>query len=140
MFQKSWSYAILFLRYGMWQIYLFFILGHFLPFYLPKSPKNQNLKKNEKTPGDIIILHKVPKTMIICYTVPEIWHLTDVIVIFYFGLFITLSAPNSPKNQNRKKWKKYLKISRFYICVPKIMIRWCKVPEIWCTMDGRTAK
>ena len=27
---------------------LFFILGYFLHFYLPNSPKNQNLKKNEK--------------------------------------------------------------------------------------------
>ena len=24
--------------------------------------------------------------MIICYTVPEIWRVTDVIVIFHFGL------------------------------------------------------
>ena len=29
---KSWSYAILFLRYGAWQMSLFFILGPFLPF------------------------------------------------------------------------------------------------------------
>ena len=32
----------------------------------------------------------VPKIMIICYTVPEIWHMTDVIVIFHFGLFFAL--------------------------------------------------
>ena len=37
------------------------ILGHFLPFYLPNSLKNENLKKMEKTPGDIIILHKGTK-------------------------------------------------------------------------------
>ena len=36
---------------------LFSILGHFLLFYPPKSPKNQNLKKMKRTPGDIIILH-----------------------------------------------------------------------------------
>ena len=23
----------------------------------------------------------------------------------------------------------------FYTCVPKIMIRWCTVPEIWCATD-----
>ena len=45
----------------------------------------------------------VPKIMIICYTVPEIWHLTDVIVIFHFGLFFVLLPPNSPKNKNFKK-------------------------------------
>ena len=32
--------------------------------------------------------------MIICYTVPEIWHVMDVIVIFHFGLFFAL--PLSP--------------------------------------------
>ena len=41
--------------------------------------------------------------MIICYTVPEIWHVTDVIVIFHFGLFFALLPP---KNQSFKKIKK----------------------------------
>ena len=46
--------------------------------------------------------------MIIWYTVPEIWHKTDVIVIFHFGLFFALLSPpsNSPKNQNLTKMKK----------------------------------
>ena len=30
------------------------------------------------------------------------------------------------------KLKKSMKISSFYISVPKIMIRWYTVPEIWC--------
>ena len=47
----------------------------------------------------------VPKIMIICYTVPEIWHLTDVIVIFHFGLFFVLLPPNSPKNKNFKQMR-----------------------------------
>ena len=45
----------------------------------------------------------VPKIMIICYTVPEIWCVRDVIVFFHFGLFFALLPPNSPKNQNLKK-------------------------------------
>ena len=32
------------------------VFCHFLPFDPPKNPKNQNFE-NEKTPGDIIILH-----------------------------------------------------------------------------------
>ena len=41
----------------------FVILGDFLPFYhptpiTPNDPKNQNLKKIKKAPGDIIILHR----------------------------------------------------------------------------------
>ena len=34
--------------------------------------------------------------------------------------------------------KKHLEISSFYISVPKITIRWCTVPEIWCATDGQT--
>ena len=75
------------------------------------------------------------KIMIICYTVPEIWHKTDVIGVFHFGLFFALLSPNSPKNQNLKKIKN-VPVSCFYTCVPKIMISWCTVPEIWCTTDG----
>ena len=33
----------------------------FLPVYPPNTPKNKNFEKNEKTPGDIIILHKCTK-------------------------------------------------------------------------------
>ena len=47
-----------------------------------------------------------PKIMLICYTVPEIWCVTDVIVIFHFGLFFALLPPNSLKNQNFEKMKK----------------------------------
>ena len=51
----------------------------------PKNLKNQNFEKLKKTPRDIIIFHK-------CYTVLEIWHVTDVI-IFHFGLFFVLLPP-----------------------------------------------
>ena len=44
--------------------------------------------------------------MIICYTVLEIWHVTDVIVVFHFGPFFALLHPNSPKNQNLEKNEK----------------------------------
>ena len=48
--------------------------------------------------------------MIISYTVPEIWCMTNVIAIFHFGLFFALLPPNSPKNQNflkneKKPWR-----------------------------------
>ena len=45
----------------------------------------------------------VPEIVIICFTVPEILHVTDVIVIFHFGLFFALLPPSSPKNENLKK-------------------------------------
>ena len=46
-YQISW-YAVLFLRYGAWQMKLFFILGYFLHFHPPNSLKNQNFKKIKK--------------------------------------------------------------------------------------------
>ena len=66
--QKSWSYAILFVRYGAWCMYLLvFILGYFfLPFYPPPPQpfKNWKFQKNGKKfleIWDIIILHKCTK-------------------------------------------------------------------------------
>ena len=50
----------------------FFILGYFLPFYIPNSPE-KNSQKWKKTPGDTIILHKCTKNyghMVSCS-----WHM-----------------------------------------------------------------
>ena len=55
--------------------------------------KNQNFEKMKKKPGDIIILLKCTKIHVICFTVPEIWRVTDAIVIFHFGLFFALLQP-----------------------------------------------
>ena len=63
-----------------------------------------------------------PKIMTIWYTVPEIRHVTDVIVLFHFGLFFALLPPNlSEKRIFQKNEKKYLEISSFYTSVLKIM-------------------
>ena len=64
----------------------FFILGNFLPFYPSKSPKNENLFKNEKNKNAREVSSfntSVSKIMIIYFTVPEIWHVTDVIPILH---------------------------------------------------------
>ena len=109
-------------------------------------------------PGDIIIFRSVPKIMIICYTgleiwretrnyyficynVPEISPVTNAIAFFHFGLFcalFTLVTAQKIKISKKKKKKKNEKNPAglsFYTCVPKIMIRWCMVPEMWGTMD-----
>ena len=44
--------------YWVLQIEFFVILVHFLPFYPPNNPKNQNFIKMKKYSGNIIILHK----------------------------------------------------------------------------------
>ena len=132
------------MMHGSWDIkcnrQIFFVnLGHFLLFYLLNSPKNENFKKIKKSPGDIINLHNCTKNHDHRYTVPpEMWRVTDATVVFHFGLFLVLLPPNSPKNQNFKIIKKKrLEISPFYTRVPKIMIRWCRVPEIRWATDGR---
>ena len=112
----------------------------FCPF-TPLTAEKIKLSKEWKKHLEISSFYNsVPKIMIICYTVPEIWCVTDVTVIFHFGLFFTLFPTNSPKIKLLKKWKKYLEIASFYICAPKIMMRWCMVPEIWCTTDRWTEK
>ena len=49
-YQKSPSYEVLLLRYGVRQI-SFVVLGHFLPFTTSthNNPENQNFEKNEKS-------------------------------------------------------------------------------------------
>ena len=80
-----------------------------------------------------------PKIIIICYTVPEIWCVTDVIVIFHFGLFFVLLPLTARKmkisKKKKKKKKKTLEISSFYTSVPKLMIICYTVPEIWWVTD-----
>ena len=49
---------------------IFVILDHFLPFYSPTNPKNQNFEKLKKDPGLSSFYTSVPKIMIIFYTVP----------------------------------------------------------------------
>ena len=83
----------------------------FWAIFYPFTPLRAPLQKKKKTTGDSIILHKRTKIMTIGYTVPEIWHVTDVI-IFHYGLFFVLLPPpfpppyNSQKNENFKKKKK----------------------------------
>ena len=75
----------------------------------PNSPKNENIKKQiKKKHLEISSFNTiVPKITIICFTVPEIWHVMDAIVIFHFGfVFFSRFPYNSPKNQNFKNMKK----------------------------------
>ena len=54
---------------------------------------------------------------------------------FSLGYFLDFYPLTAQKIKMLKKWKKCQEISSFYISVPKIMIRWGMVPEIWCVMD-----
>ena len=75
---------------------IFVILGHFLPFYPTNNRPNQNFEKMKKHLEISSFYTSVPKLMIICHTAPEIWYITNVICIFHFGLFFSLTPPPPP--------------------------------------------
>ena len=111
--------------------FLFFILGYFLLFYLPNSPKNQNLKKKKKTPGDIIILQECTKNhdqMLYCS-----WDMVrDGCNYFSFWtIFCTFTPITVQKiKMKKKKWKKTLIILHKCIKNHDHMQY-----EIWCITD-----
>ena len=74
------------------------VIFHFFAFYSLTARKIKIWKK-WKTHQEILWFYKsVPKIMIIRYNYPEIWRVTDVIVIFHFGHFLPFYPPNSKKN------------------------------------------
>ena len=116
-YQKSWSDAVP----KIWCI--FFILGNFLtflPFLTPLTTQKMKISEKWKNCLEISSFNtSVPKIMIICFTVPEIWRVTDAIVIFQFGLFLALwplalvlfGPLTAWKIKISKKIKKHMEIS-----------------------------
>ena len=108
----------------------------FCPFTPLTTWKIKFKKKWKKMPGDII-LHKCTKNHdhmlyfswdMVC----DRWNC----YFSFWAIFCPLISLTAQKMNILKKWKKCLEIL-FYICVPKIMIRWCMVPGISSTMDGQ---
>ena len=64
------------------------IVFHFGQFFALSPPKNEHFKTVKKH-MEIAFYISAPEIMIICYTVPEIRYVAD--VIFHFGLFFILS-------------------------------------------------
>ena len=108
--------------------------------------KIQILKKlrKKKTQKNLIfiILQKCIKNqdhMLHCF-----WDTTSDSCSIYFlfwALFCVFNPPHPPKLTTRKiiilkKWD-IAWISSFYIWVPKIIITWYRVPEIWCARDRK---
>ena len=112
-------------------------MDHFLPFYPSNSSKNQNFEKMKRGrgwPGDIIILDMCTKNY--DQVMHSSWDMVrDRCNYFLFWTIFCPFIPLTAQKINILKWKKRLEISSFYICVPKIIIRWCRLPEIWCVTD-----
>ena len=69
------------------------VIFHFFAFYSLTARKIKIWKKR-KTHQEVSWFYKsVPKIMIIRYNYSEIWCVTDVIVIFHFGLFFAILLP-----------------------------------------------
>ena len=129
---KWQSYDIWFLRYEVHQTEFSCRFRPCFALLRPINLKNENCKKRKRRLEISSFYTSAPKIMIICYTVPEIWFVTDVIVIFHFGPFTLLTVQ---KMKLSWKWKNRLDILSFYRIVPKIMIICFTVPEIWCVTD-----
>ena len=108
----------------------------FCPFMPLAAQKIKILKKWKKTPGDIIILHMCTKNY--DQMMYGSWDMVcDRCNYFSFwAIFCCFTPPlTARKIKIFKKQKTCLEISSFYMCVPKVMIRWCTVPEVWCMTD-----
>ena len=116
-----------------------FHFGLFFTLLPPNSPKNENFEKNKK--NTYIYHHFTHKShknhdhMLYCS-----WDMARdtcnfISISCYFLPFYPLTAQ---RIKISKKREKYLEILPFYTCVPKIMIKWCTIPEIWFATNGRT--
>ena len=104
-----------------------------MPFYRTNNPKNQHFVKIKKLLEISSFYSSVPKIIIICYTVTKIWHMTDVIAIFQFGLFYALLLPWQLEKLkfNKKKSKKSLRYHHFTYVYQKL---WSD--EVWFLRYG----
>ena len=137
MYDKWESYDGWFLGYEAQQTEFVLILDHFLPFYPPSNLENQIFEEMKKMPDNIIILHQCTRNhdhMLYCS-----WDMacngSDCYFLFW-AIFCPFTQLTAQKIKIFKKRKNCWEISSFYTCAPKIMIRLCTVPKIWCTTDG----
>ena len=116
------------------------IFSHFGPFFTllppPNNPENQNFEKIKINACKYHYLTQVYHK----WQSYDVWFLrygAQQNFLLFWAIFCRFTSLTAQKINISKKWKKLLEIS-FYTCVPKIMIRWCIVPEISCAMDGQT--
>ena len=100
--QKSRSYEIGFLRYGVRQAEFFVILWHFLPFQPPNNLKNQNFKTEKKIWRyfNFTYLHHIRQSY-------DVWFLRDgaqqTKFLVSLDNFLPFYPPMDPENQNFRK-------------------------------------
>ena len=98
------------------------VIFHFRLFLALLQSQKIKISKTWKKHLETSLFYTIAlKIMIICYTVPEIWRVTDVIVIFHFGHFCALLPSNS-----QKKWK-FQKMKKYW----DIIIHSCFISSVW---------
>ena len=111
------------------------ILGHFLPFYPPKNPKNQNFEKQKFFLEILSFYTCVPKITIIWSTVPKGHSETDSIFCHFEPLFALLPHPlplTIPKIKIlKKKFKKMKKIPADIILLYAHVYHKWRSDDIW---------
>ena len=127
--QKLWSDNLRFQKYGAWQMeVLFLIFDYFFPFNFSRSPKNKKVEENYKKTGDMI-LHICTKNY--GQMIYGFWDMVCGRWNCYFSFWVIFCSFTPLRAQTikfSKKWKKHLEISSFYICRPKLIIRFFKAP------------
>ena len=115
-----------------YQVFFLKLPAYTFPFYPLNSPQKMKISKQWKKGLEISFYTSVPKIMIICYPVPEIWHVSDVIFIFHFGqwMFSPFTPLTAQKRKISKQRKNHLEISSFYTSIAKIIIICYTVHEI----------
>ena len=115
MHHKLISYDVCFLRHGPRRAKCFVILDHFLPFYPPNNPENQNFEKMKRTPGGIIILHKCSINHMV-YGSRDIGHDRQNFLSTWV-IFSLLPPFTTWKIKILKKWKKPGDIIIIHNCI-----------------------
>ena len=148
---KSQSHEVQFLRYwvrqnflSFWAIFCLLYCSwdmardrcNYISFWaIYFQPKKWKFQKNEKNTWRYHHFTQVHQKSCSCS-----WDMAHDRCNWYFSfwtVFHLFTPSTAQKIKISKKWKNLLEIS-LYTWVPKIMIRWCMVPEIWCVMDGET--
>ena len=120
--------------YWVWWTDFFLSLWTIFALLPHKNPINQNFEKMTKTHGDIIISYMC--TINDNHMIFGSWDIecNRQIVLSFWMVFCPF-PPTTLKIKISEKWKNHLKIPSFYKSVPKIMIIWYTVREIWHVMD-----
>ena len=143
-YQKSWSYAILFLKYMVydgWNCYFLFS-AIFCPFDSPNSPKKsfRTMEKTTTTTTPNWRYHHFPQVYqkSWSYAILFLRYMVQDGCNCYFSfwaIFCPFTALTARKMKIERKKYWYLEVSSFYTSVSKLMIIYYIVPWIWCVTD-----